>query len=258
MNECDPSAGKRLCWLAHALATFFPSTLILAVPGNFVTGLYSTMAALLHNVRLHTVREIEIKLRVPDVPTMIRDLRRLGATLHGRVLERNTVYDTLDEDFRSRHRLLRLRIETPAPSDAVQGGRARAVVTSKSRPSPSAGRRYKENLEREASLRHWRTWPAILRYLGLRPRFRYEKYRTAFRVPGLHLDLDETPAGDFLELEGAPRAIDRVARTLGYSPRDYIRDTYWDLFQAECRRRGYFPKNMLFQREKVAKRALFA
>jgi adenylate cyclase class 2 len=211
------------------------------------------MAARLHNVRLHTVREIEIKLRVPDVPAMIRDLRRLGATLHGRVLERNTVYDTPDDDFRSRHRLLRLRVETPAPSDLAPGGRACAVVTSKSRPARSAGRRYKQNLERETCVRRWRTWPAILRALDLRPGFRYEKYRTAFRLPGLHLDLDETPAGDFLELEGPPRAIDSVARALGYSPRDYIRHTYWDIFQAECRRRGHFPKNMLFTNEKIAK-----
>ena len=95
-----------------------------------------------------------------------------------------------------------------------------------------------------------RDWLAAFARIGFRPGFRYEKFRTSFRnIPsaaGLHLDLDETPVGDFLEIEGAPREIDRIARALGFSPRDYIRSTYWDLYAAECRRRGQIPRNMLF------------
>jgi adenylate cyclase class IV len=56
-----------------------------------------------------------------------------------------------------------------------------------------------------------------LELLGFRPGFRYEKYRASFRLPNLHVDLDETPAGNFLELEGSPKAIERVAHALGYS-----------------------------------------
>ena len=86
------------------------------------------------------------------------------------------------------------------------------VITSKS-PAPDSGRsRYKEKLERELVVRSPRGWPANLRSLGFRPGFRYEKFRTTFRLPGLHLDLDETPVGVFLEIEGRPEAIDRVAR----------------------------------------------
>jgi adenylate cyclase, class 2 len=206
-----------------------------------VARLYSAMVS-----RLRTVREIEVKLRVLDVPSMIQSLRRLGAALDGRVFERNTVYDTPDQDFRSRRRLLRVRVQTPAPTRFAPGGCSRAVVTSKTSAQAASRSRYKQNLEREALIRSWRSWPAAMRSLGLRPGFRYEKYRTSLRLPALHLDLDETPAGNFLELEGAPRAIDRVARALGYSARDYIRETYWDIFQAECRRRGRFPRNMLF------------
>jgi adenylate cyclase class 2 len=81
----------------------------------------------------------------------------------------------------------------------------------------------------------------------LRPGFRYEKYRSTFRLPGLHLDLDETPAGVFLELEGSPSAIDRTAKALGYAPRDFVRTTYWDIYAADCRRRGCTPRNMVFR-----------
>jgi len=195
--------------------------------------------------RLRTAREIEVKLRVADLPSLVRRLKRLGATQHGRVLERNTLYDTPESDFRSRGRLLRLRIETSAPSTLIPGGAKSAILTSKA-PVPDSNRsRYKEKFEREVRVESPSRWPSALRAIGLRPSFRYEKYRTTFRLPGLHLDLDETPVGVFLELEGSPRIIDRVARSLGFAPSEYINGTYWDLYAADCRRRGRKPTNML-------------
>lgn len=198
-----------------------------------------------------TYREVEIKLPVADLPAILKRIRRLGAKARGRVLEKNTLYDTPDSDFRSRRHLLRIRIETPT----TPGGRIRAVLTSKA-PAPAlAGRgrrsaqsRFKEKAERERIVKDARRWPAILRSLGLRPGFRYEKYRTEFRLPGVHICLDETPVGTFLELEGIPAAIDRAAQALGFSRREYIRGTYWDVYAADCRRRGLRPRNMVFRR----------
>jgi hypothetical protein len=43
-------------------------------------------------------------------------------------------------------------------------------------------------------------------------------------------ELDETPIGTFLELEGSRAAIDRAARGLGFGPADYIVETYVALF----------------------------
>ena len=206
-----------------------------------ILGRISTMSR-----RLRATREIEVKLRVADLSALVRGLKGFGAELHGRVLEQNTLYDTPSADFRNRGRLLRLRIETPAPSKLLPGGASSAVLASKA-PVPKFSRRsrYKERLEREIEVQSPKRWPAVLRAIGLRPSFRYEKYRTTFRLPGLHVDLDETPVGIFLELEGSPRAIDRVARALGYAPREYINGTYWDLYAADCRRRGRKPTNML-------------
>ncbi len=198
--------------------------------------------------------EIEIKLRVADLPTLIRRLRRLGAVTRGRVLERNTLFDTPDAAFRRQGRLLRFRIDAPARSVFSPAGPSRAALTFKApaplrsgRGSRSAARPlYKEQLERELVIRAPRRWPSILRSLGFRPGFYYEKYRTTFRLGRLHLDLDETPVGIFLELEGNPQMIGRVSRKLGYSPADYIRSTYWGLNAADCRRRGRIPGNMVF------------
>jgi adenylate cyclase class 2 len=192
-------------------------------------------------------RETEIKLRINDLAGLVNQIRRLGSHCSGRVFERNALFDTPGQDFRRRGRLLRVRIETPAPSNLIPGGPALTIITSKSPVPAAAASRYKVKLERELVITAPRDWPTSLRSLGLRPGFRYEKFRTTYRLHRLHLDLDETPVGIYLELEGTPASIDRIARTLGFSPRDYIRSTYWDLNAADCRRRGRIPGNMLFR-----------
>ncbi len=197
-----------------------------------------------------THREIEIKLPVTDHRAAARAIQALGATSHGRVFETNTLYDTPQSDLRSRGRLLRVRIETPTSPKISHRQSSRVVLTAKapqqSTIAPKAHPRYKVRAEREVQARHPHNWPAALKTLGLRPSFRYEKYRTSFRLGRLHMDLDETPVGVFLELEGPPSAIDRVARALGYQPSAYIRGTYWDVYAADCRRRGRKLANMVF------------
>jgi adenylate cyclase class IV len=210
-----------------------------------------------------TNREIEVKLSVPDVAAMLSKLATLGARYESRVLERNTLYDTPDSDFRSRGALLRIRAETArplvggqTPSPARRSATHRTILTSKAPAAlrSSRDRRYKEKLERELVVPGSPThWDRELRSLGLRPGFRYDKIRSTFRLrrfPGLAIELDETPAGTFLELEGLPRAIDRVAHALGYSSRDYHCGSYWDVYLADCRRRGMTPRNMVFDKQK--------
>jgi adenylate cyclase class 2 len=211
-----------------------------------------------------THREIEVKLPVSDIRALVRKLRNLGATNRGRVFEQNTLYDTPDSALRRTRRLLRLRVETPARAEWSRAGSRQCVITSKAPPESTRSKRsrpksrYKERLERETSVSHSEPWPQILTSLGLRSSFVYEKFRTSFRLPGLHLDLDETPAGIFLELEGSAKAINRIAKSLGYSARDYFTGTYWDVYAADCRRRGVALKNMVFDRKKLPKSALFA
>jgi adenylate cyclase class 2 len=195
--------------------------------------------------------EIEIKLRIQDIPATQRKIKSLGATFQPRVQEQNTLYDTPQSHLRRRKMLLRLRIETPAAQNAATNtGAERVILTSKAPPPPQQNEKsshYKIRAEREqvaaTSSRHY---AKALTSLGFRPAFRYDKFRTTFRLPNLHLDLDETPAGTYLELEGDPKAIDRAAKSLGFTKKDYLRATYWDLYAAACRRRGIAPKNMLF------------
>ena len=74
-------------------------------------------------------------------------------------------------------------------------------------------------------MRFWHGWDTCRA-------FRYEKFRTEFQRRGSKgiATLDETPIGTYLELEGDPQWIDRMARTLGYEEKDYITASYARLF----------------------------
>lgn len=208
--------------------------------------------------RGHTGREIEIKLRVNGAPALIRKLLAAGASRQARVLERNVLFDTPSAFFKRTGRLLRLRTEVPARSTILRAGGRSALATFKAPVLRNSRSRYKERFETELPIPNPTGWARGLRALGFKPGFQYEKYRTTFRLPGLHVCLDETPIGVFLELEGRPAAIDRAARRLGYARRDYIRGTYWDLYVADCVRRGVSPRNLLFSRGKSRYKAVFA
>jgi adenylate cyclase class 2 len=196
--------------------------------------------------------EVEIKLRIKDIPEILRKIKSLSVQSQPRVQEQNTLYDTPQSDLRRRKMLLRLRIEAAAPHNTQSTRRERVILTAKAPPhQPQTKKqptRYKIRAEREQVIpESSRQYAKALAALGFRPTFRYDKFRTTFRLPNLHLDLDETPAGTFLELEGKPQAIDRAAQALGFSKQAYLRATYWDLYAADCRRRGISPKNMLFR-----------
>jgi adenylate cyclase class 2 len=214
-------------------------------------------------------REIEVKLRVRDIAALRRQLHRLRAKALPRVFERNILYDTPTSDLRESGKLLRIRIETPSPigrtrarranmrNAARSGAGSRGILTYKAPISTSVDAssraRYKEREEIEVEFHPADSLDAIFAALALRPGFRYEKFRSSYRlrtIAGLHLDLDETPIGNFLELEGSPAAIDRAARILGFALEDYITGTYWDLYIADCRGRNITPGDLVFKTPK--------
>ena len=91
---------------------------------------------------------------------------------------------------------------------------------------------------------------AIFEQLGLRPVFRYQKYRTQYFQDSQHSRLetavDETPIGNFLELEGCRAEIDRTARQLGFTRNDYCTASYGTLYMEHCHQKGIVPQDMIF------------
>jgi len=212
-------------------------------------------------------QEIEIKLRVSDSKALKRVLKRLGARPvgqgSGRVHEWNVIFDTPEGGLAKHGQLLRIRIETPEAKSkkAKQAAGQRTMLTFKrplgvgapASPGVQNSRHHKVREEIEMEVADATVLATIFEGLGMRGWFRYEKYRTTFRLPGsaswakgLLIELDETPIGTFVELEGPAAAIDRAARELGYSRRDYVLKNYLVLYVEECRRQGKEPKDMVF------------
>jgi adenylate cyclase, class 2 len=215
--------------------------------------------------------ETEIKLRIPNPKSFLRALKKLGAKPSPRLHEHNLLFDTPDGGLAKHGQLLRIRRESPAPAGSGSTPRrpsparkttpTRALLTFKSPPeqlaigavSPS-NRRYKIREETELIVTDAAALQKIFEGLGLKGWFQYEKFRTAYRLParqswakGLVIDLDETPIGTFVELEGPGPAIDQAAHQLGFSPRDYITKNYLVLYLDDCKRQNLPPTHMLFR-----------
>ena len=198
-------------------------------------------------------QEVEIKLQVTDIGALRRRLKQLQARMDvPRTFESNTLYDTPKKILASKGQLIRIRTEQPSPSsNRSRSAHPTAFILTYKGPAKSskAQKRFKVREEVEVNL-SGDGIAKILTALGLHPIFRYEKFRTTYTLPGirnLKIEVDETPIGIFLELEGATSAIDRAAKLLGYVRQDYITATYGGLYLAECRRQGQKPGDLLFK-----------
>jgi adenylate cyclase, class 2 len=178
-------------------------------------------------------KEIEIKFRVDDVRALTRRLRALGfRLLTRRTHEMNTLYDLPGQALRQRGQLLRLR----------KYG-TEWVLTHKSKGGTG---RHKTRIELETEVSDGPMMDAILRALAYRPAFRYEKFREEWSDETGHVVVDETPIGNFGEIEGPSRWIDRIAKQLGIGSEQYITDTYAGLFFAWKRRTHSRAREMTF------------
>jgi adenylate cyclase class 2 len=162
-------------------------------------------------------REIEIKFRVKDLRGLARKLRAAGfRVVTRRTHEMNTLYDLPGEVLRKRKELLRLRKYGSAWTLTHKSGGKKG--------------RHSSRVEWETGVADGNKMDAILRRLGYAPSFRYEKFRAEWSDKKGQVVVDETPIGNFCEIEGPPRWIDATAKKLGVSPADYITKNYATLF----------------------------
>jgi len=161
--------------------------------------------------------EVEIKFRVDDVPALNRRLRKSGFhLLTRRTHEMNTLYDLPGQLLRKRGELLRLR---KYGNDWLLTHKAKGKTG-----------RHKTRVENETHVADGARMEAILRALGFAPTFRYEKFRAEWTDGKGHVVVDQTPIGNFGEIEGPARWIDNSAQVLQIPRSDYIAATYTDLF----------------------------
>lgn len=179
-------------------------------------------------------KEIEIKFRIGDAQALNRRLKLSGFKQVTRSThEMNALYDLPGQKLRKRGELLRLR----------KYG-TRWILTQKSK---GVAGRHKVRVERETTVENGEQMDAILGVLGYLPTFRYEKYRAEWSDGTGHIVVDKTPIGDFGEIEGPARWIDRTAAQLGIAKSDYLTQTYADLFFTWKRRQCSVAREMTFR-----------
>jgi adenylate cyclase class 2 len=178
--------------------------------------------------------EVEVKLRFDSARDAVRTLEQSGADLVApRAFEDNRVYDLPSGELRNTSRLLRLR-------------RKGSVFTLTFKAKVEGESRHKVYTEHETRVEDGEQAHLLLTALGYAPWYRYQKYRTVYLLDDVEVSVDETPIGCFVELEGEPDAIDRLASRLGFTPERYIRDTYHDLHAADAAARGTAAGDMMF------------
>jgi adenylate cyclase class 2 len=165
--------------------------------------------------------ETEIKFRVDDLTDLANRLEAAGFRLQTpRAFESNVLYDTPDRKMRARTEILRIR-----------GYAGRWTVTHKRLPDSGPGEdRHKHRIENETEVADAAALEQIFFSLGLVAAFRYEKWRTEWTDGEGHCVVDETPIGNYAELEGTAEWIDRAAARLCIDPAQYITLSYGRLF----------------------------
>lgn len=177
--------------------------------------------------------EIEIKFRIDDLRVLTSKLRQIGfRLLTPRTHEMNTLFDLRGGPLQKRGSLLRVR---------KYGGQWTLTFKGKARVG-----RYKSRPEVETRVENGQALAAILEGAGFDPVFSYEKFRSEWTDGRGHLVLDETPIGNFGEIEGPGEWIDSIAQQLCILPEHYITDSYATLFQKWRRRNRSKARNMRF------------
>ena len=167
--------------------------------------------------------ETEIKFRVDDLSSLTDRLQAAGFVLETpRSFESNVLYDFPDRRMRARTEILRIRNYA-----------GRCLLTHKRLPDIGPGEdTHKHRIETETEVSDGDALSQVFQSLGLVPAFRYEKWRTEWSAGEGHCVGDETPIGNYAELEGPADWIDRAAARLAVQPTDYITLSYGRLFEA--------------------------
>jgi adenylate cyclase class 2 len=185
--------------------------------------------------------ESEVKVKCDEVDALAAAHPELGwEVVVPRHFEDNFVFELPGAALERRGSILRLRVAN-----------GRATLTYKGLLPESASSELKVREELETGVERPEVLAEIFERLGLRRAFRYQKYRTVYR---LELDggevlamRDETPFGGFLEIEGDAARVSAAARRLGIDPKAFVRDSYIGIQAALCRARGVPLQDLVFR-----------
>jgi len=146
--------------------------------------------------------EVEIKIEINNRQAIQKKILDNGfKVVSPYCFEHNVLLDTPEKKLKNNHLLLRIRkIDR------------RSILTFKRPPAKELNStRYKVREELEVDVTDFDTAITIFKGLGFEIFFIYEKYREIYDNGIIKIMLDQTPIGDYMEIEGAAPDIDRMA-----------------------------------------------
>jgi adenylate cyclase class 2 len=184
---------------------------------------------------VHAYTEIETKIALEKEKSNFI-LNRLAEfhLLQEKTFEDNYCFDYENLTLSKKGFLLRLRITL-----------AHSILTLKGPSNRKGGVKYRKEIE--LKLDNGKKMLLILKKIGLKVIFRYQKYRTIYAHNAVKICFDETPIGNFLELEGDRNKIIKVANDLGFSDKSFIPYSYYRLFCKYKRENGLKGRSMIFK-----------
>ena len=181
--------------------------------------------------------EIEVKFRVSNLQALESALHQHGFQCRTpRTFERNVLFDTDSHILRATRQILRLR----------RYGERWVVTHKQTTANDSPEARHKERIETETEVEDGDAMTTIFSILGYTPSFVYEKWRSEWADSDGHCVVDETPIGQYAELEGPPEWIDQTLAMLKVDQADVTTLSYGRLFEQWQQETASRAMNMTF------------
>jgi adenylate cyclase, class 2 len=204
---------------------------------NYPRLIYGTLAPA--QTLMETTLEIEVKLACDNLGRLLGagfDLR----PVRPRHFEDNWLLDSADQALFAKGAALRVR--------SVE---SKGWVTYKGlvRESADSILKIREEIETETS--DPERMIQLFERLGFRRAFRYQKYRAIYMLmldgEEVEVAFDETPMGNFIEIEGDEAQVLRILDAAGFSAQDIIRESYPELQASRCRNAGIPLEDLVFR-----------
>lgn len=171
------------------------------------------------------IKEIEIKFKIANPDSIRKKLKKAGAKFFGETFEKTIRFDTKNKQLEKHGKFLRVR------------SGFKNTITFKRKLSKT-DKKFKEREEIEFEISDPKGMEIILEKMGFSKKLIMEKYREKWQWGSAEVVIDKLPFGNFIEVEGSKKEIQKTIKALNLRFIDSLTATYWDLWEDYRKEKG--------------------
>lgn len=189
--------------------------------------------------------ETEVKIKIGSIDETKNKLLNLNAELYKkRALETDEYFDK-KASLRKTGKVLRLRDNSILTYKGHEQNKQKNKYEKKQKNKQNMKQTMKIREEIEVMIDNAENLKKILEKIGFSVSARKEKYREAYVLNLTKICIDETPIGNYIEIEGTKEGVKQIAIALGFSEKQFIKKSYSTLWE-EYARQHKIKGDMLF------------